>query len=117
MTYKKNGSAHNTADLHCGEPTRNLVLLFSFLQSFIAFFLVAFVCLGLVKMPATLFHSELDLKLSPRQADGSFHIPSDLAAAATICLLLTTVAVVARTFINAVDLRRLQIDDCKSDKI
>lgn len=62
-------------------------------------------------MPATHFHSELHL--SPRQAEDSFHIPSDLVAAATICLFLTVVAVGARTFINAVDLRRLQIDDCE----
>ncbi|KAJ4291921.1 hypothetical protein N0V90_009818 [Kalmusia sp. IMI 367209] len=58
-------------------------------------------------MPATHLHSEL----SPRQADGSFHVPSDLVAAATICLFLTTAAVAAKTFISAVDLRRLQVDD------
>lgn len=60
-------------------------------------------------MPATLFRSEL----SPRQANTTFQVPSDLMAAATICLLLTTVAVAAKTFVSVVDLRRLQIDDCK----
>lgn len=63
-------------------------------------------------MPATLLRAELRSVLSQRQADAAFHTPSGLIASATICLFLTTAAVAARTFINTVDLRRLQIDDC-----
>ncbi|KAF9734741.1 hypothetical protein PMIN03_003428 [Paraphaeosphaeria minitans] len=61
-------------------------------------------------MPATLL-AEQRSELNTRQADASFHVPSDFIAAATICLFLTTVAVAARIFITMVDVRRLQIDD------
>jgi hypothetical protein len=41
-------------------------------------------------------------------------IPTDLIAAASVCLFLTIASVCARLFTRAVDLRRMHVDDCKS---
>jgi len=41
-------------------------------------------------------------------------IPADLIATASICLFLTIASVCARVFTKAFDLKRMQIDDCKS---
>lgn len=50
------------------------------------------------------------------QAQGSTPIPTDLIAAATICLFLTTSAVCARIFTKVIDLGHVQVDDCKYRK-